>query len=422
MDSTGVGLPGDRRPGAGLDAAAGLMGDGSSPIRPPRVRTGAFSRIHVRWLAFWVGVGGLALLALAGLAETFGVAVGDEELSVALYLVVLGWVVVSVRGQAGVRLGAMLRWPRLGTYWWVVAGMFVVQLVFSAAAATVTSIVAPGLDDSLQGLGEGNLAVLVLGLVILPPFVEEIVFRGVLIERLAVRWRLEWAILASAALFGVLHADPVGACAFGIVATLLYLRTGSLWPAILVHLANNLLALALMRLTGDEAAEPAASTASALSSAAFLAALSVPFLVWFGWTHWPRGATLTPYQAYEVGVGLPDVTLPVAGWSVRQGRPVRLTATNSHLVVSEPGLFPEPIASLAFESVAAVYAARAPGVRPAEMLVVVVTNGTWSGFQLPGGQERAHREGAVAIRERIEAARYRAWLRGHAQPAARPLG
>lgn len=384
----------------------------SVPPAPPQVRTGAFGRVHVRWLAFWVGVGGLALLAVAGVLGTFGVSVGDDLLSIQLYLVIAGWVLISVWWRAGVRLGVLFRWPKLGSYWWVVAGMFVVQLVFSLSASMVTSVVAPGLDDAVQDVGQGNLLLVLLGLVILPPLVEETVFRGVLIERLAVRWRLLWAIVASALLFGALHADPVGAGVFGVVATLLYLRTGSLWPAILIHLANNLLVLTLTRgLAGAESGAETPDTATTLTSAAFLAAVSIPFLVWFARVHWPTRRQLTPYQAYEVMSGLPELTVPGAAWSVRPRGTVRLTVTNSHLVVSEVGAAPaRPVATLGFESVAGVYAAPAPGQEMTELVVVVVNDGTWSGFQVGGGAQRPTRKLAAGVRERIDAARYREWV------------
>ena len=40
---------------------------------------------------------------------------------------------------------------------------------------------------------------------------------------------------------------------FGVVTGLLYLRTGSLWPGIIIHFVNNLVAVVAIRVAGPEA-------------------------------------------------------------------------------------------------------------------------------------------------------------------------
>jgi membrane protease YdiL (CAAX protease family) len=79
-----------------------------------------------------------------------------------------------------------------------------------------------------------------------PALGEELLFRGFLLRLLARRWPGALAAAGSAAVFGAAHLDLVqGAAAFALGAYLaaLTLRAGSLWPAILCHLANNTLAL-----------------------------------------------------------------------------------------------------------------------------------------------------------------------------------
>lgn len=367
----------------------------------PRPRTGAFGRVRSRWLLAWALVGSVLLLAAVELASSvLGLPVDDELVGVLLYLPVAAWVVAMVGGRAGVHLTALFRWPRLGAYWWVVAGMLVVQFLFSIAAVTLTQLVAPGLDDALAGVGQGNLVLAVLGLVVLPPLVEETVFRGVLVERFTVKWNLVAAILVSAVLFGILHVDPVGAGVFGVVTTLLYLRTGSLWPAIVIHFVNNLVALASMRLVGNNVEAPAPELGEALATAGVLLALSVPFLAWFVWTHWPRPGTATPYQSFEAAHGLPERHVDAVAWSGAPGRPLRLTATSSHLVVGPPITPPQPIAVLPLEQVRAVYPSPTPG---GEQVIVTLRDGTWTSLQVRGGLPGANRELADIVRERVEA-------------------
>ncbi len=332
-------------------------------------------------------VGLVLIMGGSGLvAAAFGSTVSEELLGVLLYLPIAAWVWLVVVRRNGVNLAVMLRWPRLGTYWWAVAGLFVVQLLFSVGAITLTQLVAPGLDDALEGVGQGNLLLALIGLTVLPPLVEEVVFRGILIERLSVKWRLTAAILISSIAFGILHADPVGATAFGVMTTVLYLRTGSLWPGILIHFANNLLALLSARSIGSDVAAPAPELTEALTTAGIMLALSVPFLAAFVVRNWPRAGALTPYQRWEQGVrGQAPATFPGVMWSGAPF-PVRLTVTATHLIVDRPGAGPgvpsQPLAVLPTELVAAAYPADVPG---GQNVVVLLTDGSWSTMRVGQG-------------------------------------
>lgn len=94
-----------------------------------------------------------------------------------------------------------------------------------------------------------ELGVIVLGVVLAAPFCEEFVFRGVLQRGLmppALSSRA--AVALTAVVFSAFHLDPVGFPArleLGLVFGLLYLRTGSLWPGMLAHAANNLVSTVL---------------------------------------------------------------------------------------------------------------------------------------------------------------------------------
>lgn len=92
------------------------------------------------------------------------------------------------------------------------------------------------------------LAVLV---VCVAPFVEELVFRGVLLSGLATRMRVRWAIAGSALVFGTAHLGDFGFAWYpipqlvllGLVLGWLRVRSGSLWPSITLHATNNLIAV-----------------------------------------------------------------------------------------------------------------------------------------------------------------------------------
>jgi hypothetical protein len=75
------------------------------------------------------------------------------------------------------------------------------------------------------------------------PIMEEICFRGLVLDGLLkTRCRPWLAILISALLFALLHglgANFVTALLFGILVGWLYWRTGSIIPGIIIHITNN---------------------------------------------------------------------------------------------------------------------------------------------------------------------------------------
>jgi len=361
----------------------------------PQVRTGAFSSVHARWLLLWVLLGFIGVAALAGVAAgLLGFDLTEEALGIAFYLPIVGWLAfVLVRHHIDLRVP--LRWPRLGAYWWIVVGMFVVQLLFSVGTVIITQMLVPWLSAGQEELGQGNLALALIALVLLPPFVEEVLFRFVLLERFSVKWRVRVAIVLTAVAFGILHADPLGAGAFGVTTALLYLRTRSLWPGILIHGANNLLAVLVTRVAADSP-EATESTAALLTTAAVLLALSVPFLVWFVMSHWPARNALTPYQEHELAAGMPSREVTAVTWSGAPGQVLALTVTPSDLVLAPSPMHP-PVAQLPLDRVRAVYPSAAGF---GEQVVVLLWDGTWTALQVQGGYPAANRELARIVGER----------------------
>jgi uncharacterized protein len=81
------------------------------------------------------------------------------------------------------------------------------------------------------------------------PFAEELFFRGVLYTFLRERWGVWIGALVSAVLFGAAHLDlSVGVAVgiMGLVSALVYERTKSLWPSIIIHVVNNSLKFILV--------------------------------------------------------------------------------------------------------------------------------------------------------------------------------
>lgn len=84
-----------------------------------------------------------------------------------------------------------------------------------------------------------------LTLAVAAPILEELIFRGIILEGFLKRYSPTKAIIWSSVLFGLAHMNPwqfISAFAMGILLGWVYHRTQSLWPCIFIHFVNNFLA------------------------------------------------------------------------------------------------------------------------------------------------------------------------------------
>lgn len=101
------------------------------------------------------------------------------------------------------------------------------------------------MNDMLAPVMEGNLFILILTVGIIAPFTEEFIFRGIIYKTLNKRISVKWSIILQAVLFGVFHMNFIqGAYAtvLGILFGYLTYKSKSIWPAIIMHITNNLIA------------------------------------------------------------------------------------------------------------------------------------------------------------------------------------
>jgi len=167
------------------------------------------------------------------------------QLATALGFLLVPLAIASMAGadlrQAIDRLG-FRRFPFADVGW--MAAAVIAYLVFAAAYVAVFG--EPEQEDIAEGFGA--LPIQILLIVVAAPIGEEVCFRGMLFGGLRERFPKWWAALASAAIFGLLHAltglsavPPL--IAFGFILALLYEETGSIVPGILLHMLNNSVAL-----------------------------------------------------------------------------------------------------------------------------------------------------------------------------------
>ena len=169
------------------------------------------------------------------------------QLATAIGFLLVPMAIAAQRGAATMRevlrrLGVRRFRPSTAAKW--TAAAIGVYLLFAFVYSAL--IVEPHQEDIADGFGP--IPVQVLLIVIAAPISEEICFRGMLFGGLRERLPRVAAALIAGLIFGGLHA-LTGVTAvpplifFGFVLALLYEKTGSIVPCILLHMLNNSVAL-----------------------------------------------------------------------------------------------------------------------------------------------------------------------------------
>ncbi len=235
----------------------------AQPLRAPfpRVRWGLPDAV-VAWL---VGVV-VSLMAAIPFVDADGkIASGDKVVATLVLLVaqdvgVMAWLLgVARRKGLGSLRDDFGLWFRTIDLAWVPIGI----VVFGLASALVLPISdLAGLDESSQDVvktferssGALEQVAFVLGVAVLTPIVEELLFRGVLLRALMRRTTAAWSVVLSALTFALVHfLGDAGTgyyvpafLALGLVSGWAAVVTRRLGPSIALHAGFNLISAILI--------------------------------------------------------------------------------------------------------------------------------------------------------------------------------
>lgn len=227
------------------------------PNRPGRVgRVFAALGKSVCYVGLFLGMQLLVMVFIMfGAAILAALAGGDEN---AIYDAILGVDVAALTLISGLLTIAvvlafyLIRRKKLGEALWLrpvpatalltgaslaPALYFVVTIVLALLPAAWTENYGEASADIATGTIVGVISVAVVA-----PIVEEFIFRGLVMTRLSRVMSGGLAVLLSAAVFGLCHGELVWFCyAFmlGVVFGFIDLKTGSILPSILGHMAFN---------------------------------------------------------------------------------------------------------------------------------------------------------------------------------------
>lgn len=272
-----------------------------------------FSRISIMILVllFFLGIviDGFFFSTLKGFIE-----ISDETetnlSSLFIDLWMLYWIYRASK-QANIDIRLFLqRGHRIGMF--SLLGLVIALILFSIGSSVlVTSFISyilPSLSEtflledeksSVSSFPVFNQALDYLSLIVMAPVVEELLFRGIILNRLATKWGLRKAILISSAMFAVLHLAVLGAFLFAICMSILYIKSRTLLVPMAAHAINNgfvvLLGMWSSPNTESEVSSSDESMSALVWAGVVLIAMTMPVLVEYVRRNWPQKDAQPPY-------------------------------------------------------------------------------------------------------------------------------
>jgi sodium transport system permease protein len=218
--------------------------------------------------------------SMSGLAGQLGT-IGLQVLAFALPAVLVCWAsdvqITTALGlsfpPARVIVGAIL----VGSSFWLVNATFIAPLGLELFGGREE------LEKMSQHFADAPLLMVLVSTAVTPAICEELLFRGAFARAIAARTGLTGAVVVSALVFAAIHfplARMLPALATGLVLGYVALASGSTLAAMLVHLINNSIAIALAHLAEPDSSGAEIATPVWMVMAAALTVMVGTALVW----------------------------------------------------------------------------------------------------------------------------------------------
>lgn len=217
-------------------------------------------RLPFNFVAPWAVFTLTTFLLVGGVAQMLQLAWGlwFSEIILLAGLTIIGFQVfrLAPREALGLRrfdarsFGLGFALGTVNYFAWAVPLMALAQVVFPQAM-----VLRYDSSQIFDRASTAELVIVLLSVSLAAPIGEEIFFRGFLQRALGLQFDVPRAVVVSAFIFSAFHLDPVGLVArfeLGVLFGLLAWRSGSLWPAIAAHSANNLVSSVLFMLEGED--------------------------------------------------------------------------------------------------------------------------------------------------------------------------
>ncbi|MBN1674391.1 MAG: CPBP family intramembrane metalloprotease [Kiritimatiellae bacterium] len=212
----------------------------------PRIWQALVMMLCLAGLQIVMGVaGGLLAILLCGLEQNVAVTAATALANLIAFALVCGWGLWRTRTRLRTLLPvSSFRLPLLLALVPLALGLHILLLDLDNLLRHLCPPPA-FLQDLFKALRSAG-GVSFVALILLPALAEEVLFRGVMLRGFLRLYSVRTAVLVSALLFALIHVNPYQmplSFVLGLVTAWLFIRTRSLWPCILLHGLNNLLAL-----------------------------------------------------------------------------------------------------------------------------------------------------------------------------------
>ncbi|MCR5667250.1 MAG: CPBP family intramembrane metalloprotease [Eubacterium sp.] len=151
-----------------------------------------------------------------------------------------------LRWRKKIRRNGIVAPGKRGTALWMLLALIIGPLLNNLIYLSGIMDYSSGYQSAKEGFSSGAAIWLFLNTVLLTPFVEEVLYRGILYEKIREKYRTVGGILISALVFGIVHANVpqfLYATVLGIVLAIVY-REGLLVWSYVTHALVNLIAFA----------------------------------------------------------------------------------------------------------------------------------------------------------------------------------
>lgn len=240
---------------------------GDSSVNPLKVPWKSWEAIAV-FVMSWIGIPLLVLSAFRFAApydaniQQFAEGVRGNDIVASFQLTVLDalaglgliWLILRKYKVSWSAVGLRRFKPLQATA--LIGAMFVLFLGVAYVALVATKVLFPGFNPDQAQVNEftsaitGNARIIsFFALVVIPSFIEEVIFRGFMFPAFSGRVGVLFGALFSSLLFGFAHLQAnvgVYTVVLGLLLCYMYKRTGSIIPGIALHMINNYVAFAAL--------------------------------------------------------------------------------------------------------------------------------------------------------------------------------
>lgn len=238
------------------DSEAILFSDGRGGLqlfeRRSNLQKGGVPTVSDVWFVVAVTIL-LVLYAGSMLQVKFGLAgvFGTQMILLLVPLALVVYMKKDVRqtyGFAGVKAAGCIGSAFIGV------GMFLINLVLSMGLMRLFPESAGNVETAFSAILGDSMVSALLVIALTPAVCEELLFRGMILHAMKARYRVSTAIVVTAALFGLYHMSLVKFIPTGLLGLALCIvvwKTGSIYPAMVMHFTNNALSVVIAYCQGQ---------------------------------------------------------------------------------------------------------------------------------------------------------------------------